>query len=46
MKLGLGQKYVDLLNNKSLNEYELLPNYVIYSKPDGSQEEIEINYGK
>jgi hypothetical protein len=46
IKSGLGQKYVDLLNNEGLNEYELIPNYVIYSKPDGSQEEIEINYGK
>ena len=39
---GLGKKYVDLLNKNKLNDFELTPSYVIYSKPDGSQEEIKI----
>ncbi len=43
VKPGLGQKYVDLLNKNKLNEYELTPEYVMYSKSDGTQEEIKIN---
>jgi 2'-5' RNA ligase len=43
IKPGLGQKYVDLLNKNQQNEYELTPEYVIYSKSDGTQEEIKIN---
>lgn len=43
IKPGLGQKYVDLLNKNKQNEYELTPEYVMYSKSDGTQEEIKIN---
>jgi hypothetical protein len=43
VKPGLGQKYVDLLNQKKMNQFELPPSYSIYSKPDGSQDEIQIN---
>ena len=42
IKPGLGSKYVDMLNKKQLNKFELIPSYAIYSKPDGSQEEITI----
>lgn len=40
---GLGQKYVDLLNQKGMNQFELPPSYSIYSKPDGTQDKIYIN---
>lgn len=43
IKKGLGQKYVDLLNKKEMTQFELPPSYSIYSKPDGTQDKININ---
>lgn len=43
IKSGLGQKYIDLLNQKQMNQFDLLPSYAVYSKPDGSQDKININ---
>ncbi len=42
LKPGKGQKYVNSLKDK---EYKLLPEYAVYSKPDGSKDKIEISVG-
>lgn len=39
-KVGKGEKYVEELKNK---KYWLTPKYIIYSKPDGSKDKININ---
>ena len=43
LKPGTGKKYVKIL--KGL-EYELMPNYAIYSKPNGEKDKIEIKTEK
>jgi len=42
IRRGRGQKYVDLLNEKGMNEYWLAPQYGVYSQPDGTKNKIEI----
>jgi 2'-5' RNA ligase len=37
---GTGKKYVEMLKDM---EYELVPNYAVYSKPDGEKVKIKIN---
>ena len=39
VKKGMGDKYIDKFNK---NQFDLKPTYVIYSKPDGTQDRIEI----
>lgn len=41
LKSGMGKKYVEMIN-KSTSEFFLAPQYVIYSKPDGSKDKINI----
>ena len=40
---GLGQKYVDILNRKKLNQFQIPPSYAVYSKANGGKDEIYIN---
>lgn len=41
---GLGQKYVDMLNKVIPKDgYTLVPQYAVYSMPDGSKHKIKIN---
>jgi hypothetical protein len=40
LKPGQGQKYVDMLKGQ---EFQLTPQLVIYSKPNGDQDKININ---
>jgi hypothetical protein len=39
LKKGTGQKYTKMLNGV---EYELIPNYAVYSMPDGSKHKIKL----
>lgn len=39
---GKGRKYVDLLKEMELDNFELIPQYVVYSKPDGSRSKFKI----
>jgi hypothetical protein len=45
LKSGLGQKYVKLINEK-YEDLIINPDYVMYIKPDGSQDEIKIKIKK
>lgn len=41
---GLGQKYVDMLNKViPTSGYQLVPQYAVYSMPDGTKHKIKIN---
>ena len=40
LKKGQGKKYVDMFKNL---KYELIPEYVIYSQPNGDKNKIKIN---
>lgn len=42
LKVGKGQKYIDILNESKLNKFSLIPQYVVYSKPDGSKSKLKI----
>jgi len=42
IKAGRGQKYVDLINKRGMNEYWLAPQYGVYSQPDGTRNKINI----
>jgi len=39
LKKGEGQKYVDAYQG---TQFDLNPSYAVYSKPDGTQDKIEI----
>lgn len=41
---GTSQKYIDLFNKEGFNEFDLIPQYAVYSYPDGSKDKIQINY--
>jgi hypothetical protein len=43
IKKGEGQKYVNMLNKAGLNEFELTPQYGVYSKPGGSKSYIQLH---
>ena len=40
LKTGKGKKYVEKFSN---NEYQLSPQYIIYSQPNGTETKIKIN---
>jgi hypothetical protein len=42
LKKGEGQKYVNMLNTGGLSEFFLIPEYGVYSKPNGIKTQIEI----
>lgn len=42
IKKGLGDKYINQLNDNQLNEYILTPSHVIYSHSNGMKDKINI----
>jgi hypothetical protein len=40
LKPGTGGRYVKMLKGQ---EFDLLPQYAVYSKPEGDQDKININ---
>lgn len=44
LQVGKAQKYIDLFNKEGFNEFDLIPQYAVYSYPDGSEDKIQINY--
>jgi len=40
---GMGEKYVDILRNAGLDEFQLTPQYVSYSKPNDELTYMQIN---
>jgi len=40
---GMGKKYVDVLNKNKVNEFQLAPQYAVYSEADGTKTKIKIN---
>lgn len=42
IKKGLGQKYVDILNEKNKSTFTLQPQHVIYSRTNGGTQKINI----
>ena len=40
---GMGKKYVDMLNKVKANEFQLTPQYAVYSEADGTKTKININ---
>lgn len=42
IKKGEGKKYVNMLNKSGLNEFQLIPQYGVYSKPNGGKTYIDI----
>jgi hypothetical protein len=39
----MGKKYVDVLNKNKVNEFQLAPQYAVYSEADGTKTKIKIN---
>ena len=42
LKPGMGKKYVEMLNKNKANEFELVPQYAVYSQPNGTKTKINI----
>lgn len=43
LQAGKGMEYVNVLNERGLNNFCLIPKMVVYSQPDGTKNEIPIN---
>jgi 2'-5' RNA ligase len=46
LKPGTGKRYVEMLNKAKANKYELIPQYAVYSQPDGIKNQINIKVKK
>ena len=42
LKPGMGKQYIETLNKNKANEFRLVPQYAIYSEPNGTKTKINI----